>query len=149
MRNHWPADIVVARSVSVATAGDINLRGAITSDQWRRKSKGIRSLGREWRLSPSPNVLPPKDSASNKNRAVYAIGISILYCEYYNIYYACLVNAKVRLGEPNLRAGSVLKIQATATIAYGGLLFPPERGEHGPPFPLAQVEAVSGYPAFD
>jgi hypothetical protein len=41
---------------------------------------------------------------------------------------------------------TVLKIQATATIAYGGLLFPPERGEHGPPFPLAQVEAVSDYP---
>ena len=24
-----------------------------------------------------------------------------------------------------------VKIQAAATIAYGGLLFPPERGEHG------------------
>ena len=27
-----------------------------------------------------------------------------------------------------------VKILAAATIAYGGLLFPPERGEHGPPF---------------
>ena len=27
MRNHWLADVVVARSVSVATAGDINLKG--------------------------------------------------------------------------------------------------------------------------
>ena len=71
--------------------------------------------------------------------------ISILCYEHYNIYYACRVTEKVRLGEPNLRAGSVLKIQATATIAYGGLLFPPERGEHGPPFPLAQVETVSDY----
>ena len=77
------------------------------------------------------------------------MSISILCYEHYNIYYACLVNAKVRLEEPNLRAVSVLKIQAAATIAYGGLLFPPERGEHGPPFPLAQVEAVSGYPTSD
>ena len=29
MRNHWLADVVVARSVSVATAGDINLRGRL------------------------------------------------------------------------------------------------------------------------
>ena len=40
-----------------------------------------------------------------------------------------------------------VKIQAAATIAYGGLLFPPERGESL--FPLAQVETVSDYPAFD
>ena len=26
MRNHWLTDVVVARGVSVATAGDINLR---------------------------------------------------------------------------------------------------------------------------
>src|SRR4029077_11934221 len=77
-------------------AGDINLRGAITSDQWRRKSKGIRSLGREWRLSPSPNVFLQRIAHQTENGSV-AIVISMLCYEYYNTYYACIVSATSRL----------------------------------------------------
>ena len=52
---------------------------------------------------------------------------------------------KFRRGEPNLRP-STCKNTGRRDDCHGGLLFPPERGEHGPPFPLAQVEAVSGLP---
>jgi hypothetical protein len=35
------------------------------------------------------------------------------------------------------------KIPAAAAIAYGGLLFHPERGEHGPAFELRKRKTLS------
>ena len=56
MRNHWLADVVVARGVSVATAGEINLR--------ERRINGVGNprefvlWSRMMALSLSPNVVP-------------------------------------------------------------------------------------------
>ena len=38
-----------------------------------------------------------------------------------------------------------VKIQAAATKCHGGLLFPPERGEHEPAFELYKGETVSSH----
>ena len=46
--------------------------------------------------------------------------------------------------ESQIFGASLCQKTATATIAYGGLLFP--RGERGPPLRLRKVEAVSDYP---
>ena len=51
MRNHWLTDVVVARGVSVATAGDINLRGRLRRINGVGNPRESGSLGREWRLS--------------------------------------------------------------------------------------------------
>jgi hypothetical protein len=67
--------------------------------------------------------------------------LQYLLCRYSNL--------KIQGLESQNFGPPVLKIQATATIAYGGLLFPSERGEHGLPFPLAQVEAARDYPTSD
>ena len=59
-----------------------------------------RSLGSEWRLSPSPNFLLQMIAHQTRQTSVYSIVISLLYGAYYNIYSACIVNTQSRLGAP-------------------------------------------------